>query len=62
MAKRIGRYTLLTENKPSIIGFGSAVGKKEKDGPLGDLFDITFDDDKIGQDSFEELFALTGYL
>lgn len=54
MAKRIGRYTLLTENKPSIIGFGSAVGKKEKDGPLGDLFDVAFDDDKIGQDSFEQ--------
>ena len=54
MAKRVGRYVVQTENNPVIAGYGSAVGKKEKEGPLGSLFDVSFDDDTVGQESFEQ--------
>ena len=37
----------------TILAAASAVGKKETEGPLGDLFDIKDDSDKYGMDTFE---------
>lgn len=54
MAKRIGRFTLELENQPKIIGFASAVGKKEGEGPLKNFFDYVALDDKMGQESYEK--------
>ncbi len=38
---------------PSIIGHASAVGKKEHEGPLGELFDYHDETDKFGQKTWE---------
>lgn len=54
MAKRIGKYTLQMENMPSIQGFASIVGKKESEGPLGELFDKTYEDTTLGESSWEK--------
>lgn len=54
MAKRIGKRTILTENKPSIIGSGSVVGKKEFEGPMGKEFDNHYLDSRFGEKSFEK--------
>ena len=53
MAKRRGR-TIFLENKPSILGYASAVGKKEHEGPLGDEFDFFTEDSYFGEDSYEK--------
>ena len=37
--KRIGKRTIIFENKPMIISYGSVVGKKEHEGPLSNEFD-----------------------
>lgn len=37
-----------------IVSAASAAGKNEKEGPLGDAFDVTSDDDRFGQDTFEK--------
>ena len=36
--KRIGKRTIIFENKPRIISYGSVVGKKEHEGPLSNEF------------------------
>lgn len=54
LAKRIGKSTILLENKPSIIGYGSVVGKKENEGPLGEEFDAYDEDCRFGEESFEK--------
>ena len=54
MAKRIGKRTIVLENKPYIIGYGSVVGKKEFDGPLGHEFDAHSDDSRLGKESYEK--------
>ncbi len=38
----------------SVLGVGTAVGKKEFDGPLGSKFDIHSDDDRFGQKTWEK--------
>ena len=45
MAKKISRNTFMMENPPTIFSFSSTVGKKEGEGPLGDLFDVVLEDD-----------------
>ena len=40
MITRLGRYTLLLETKPSIIGSAAIVGKTEGEGPLAEEFEI----------------------
>ena len=40
--------------KPKIVSTYSVVGKKEYDGPLGNLFDEYCSDDKFGKDSWEK--------
>lgn len=47
-------HTIIFENRPGIISYAAAVGKKEGEGPLADRFDQVFDDDLIGEDSWEK--------
>lgn len=54
MAKKIGKRTIELENKPNIISYGSAVGKKEHEGPLSDEFDFYTVDSFFGEKSFEK--------
>lgn len=54
MPERIGRYTLLLKNAPSIIASAAVVGKKEGDGPLAKEFDHIFDDTTLGESSWEK--------
>lgn len=54
MAKRIGSSSIEFEKPIYISSYASAVGKKEYDGPLGNLFDKVFSDEKCGEDSFEK--------
>lgn len=51
---KIGKQTIVFETKPVILSTGSAVGPKEKDGPLGNFFDTTTDDVYFGEDTFEK--------
>lgn len=39
---------------PSIIGHAAAVGKKEHEGPLGNLFDYHDASDRFGQKTWEQ--------
>lgn len=54
MAKRIGKRTIILENKPKIISYGSIVGKKEYEGPLSKEFDEHITDSFFGEKSFEK--------
>lgn len=54
MTKRVGKQTIILENKPRIIATTSVVGPKEGDGPLKDYFDVILSDDLNGKDSFEK--------
>ena len=51
---KIGKQTILFENKPAILSVGSAVGPKEKEGPLGELFDTSVEDVYFGETTFEK--------
>lgn len=52
--QRIGKRTIIFDNKPSIIGYGSVVGKKEHEGPLSNEFDTYTTDSFFGEKSFEK--------
>ncbi len=54
MAKRLGKRTTVLENDVYIGSFSSAVGPKESEGPLAKYFDKTFQDELLGQNSFEK--------
>ena len=54
MARRQGNATIILENDVFIGSFASAVGPKEKQGPLGKLFDRAYDDEFLGEESFEK--------
>lgn len=54
MSKRIGKQTIILENKPYIAGYGSVVGKKEFEGPLGDEFDLHNEDNRFGEKTYEK--------
>ncbi len=54
MPERIGKYTINLTSKPSIIGYGAVVGKKEGEGPLGKEFDHTCNDAFFGEKTFEK--------
>ena len=54
MSIRVGKQTILMQSTPVIKGFASVCGSKEKEGPLRDFFDKTFDDNKLGQNTWEE--------
>lgn len=54
MAERLGKYTLALNSHPSVTGFAAVVGKTEGEGPLKDEFDFVFEDDTLGEASFEK--------
>lgn len=51
---RIGSSTLQFDTPPVILGFGSAAGKKEGQGPLGKQFGKVFEDVMLGEKTFEK--------
>ena len=54
MVKKIGKSTYFFENKPTILGYGSVVGKKEGQGPFGRYFDFVGENEFFGEKSFEK--------
>lgn len=54
MAQKIGKRTIILDNKPSIISYSSVVGKKEHEGPLSEEFDFYTDDIFFGENTFEK--------
>jgi len=54
MPQRTGRYTISMENDIFIEESAGIAGSKEREGPLGEYFDISFNDDKLGQESWEK--------
>ncbi len=54
MAKRQGKRTILFDRPPVILGQAAVVGKREGEGPLGDLFDEVHDDNLIEEGSWEK--------
>lgn len=53
-SKRIGKQTVKLQNPPSIIGAYSSVGVKEGQGPLAKYFDTVYDDDMLGEKTWEK--------
>ncbi|MBR6688490.1 MAG: stage V sporulation protein AD [Clostridia bacterium] len=51
---KIGKHTIVFENTPVIISTGSAVGPKEKGGPLSKYFDTSVEDVYFGEKTFEK--------
>lgn len=54
MNRQIGNGSLLFEETPFCVAAASVVGSKEGEGPLADLFDKVLEDDKFGQQTWEE--------
>lgn len=54
MAVRTGRYTVRLTAQPSLIGSAAVVGKTEGEGPLKEEFDKIYEDDTLGEASFEK--------
>lgn len=54
MGVQIGKQSLQFERAPYILSSASIVGKKEGEGPLGNCFDVVGEDDKFGQNTWEE--------
>ena len=49
-----GKSSIEFKHPPKIIGRASVVGKKEGEGPLGDLFDRVEQDPMFGTNTWEE--------
>ena len=47
--KTKGARSLAFTEAPCILGSASVAGKKEAEGPLGDCFDVTGEDDLFGE-------------
>lgn len=54
MPERRGKHTISLSGRPTILGYASVVGKKEGEGPLGDLFDQVFTDTRLGEKTWEK--------
>ena len=52
--KRLGKRTVELSGQTGILGYASAVGKKEGEGPLGREFDMVFEDTRLGQKTWEQ--------
>ena len=50
---RLGMQTIALSTRPAICGSAAYVGKKEGEGPLGELFDFVAQDERYNQDTFE---------
>lgn len=49
-----GKQSILFLQPPAILSYASVVGKKESEGPLAATFDVTNNDTKFGQKSWEK--------
>jgi stage V sporulation protein AD len=49
-----GKQSFVLPNQPVIAGWASVVGKKESEGPLRKYFDITCQDTRFGQKTWEQ--------
>lgn len=54
MISKIGKTTLCFSQGPCILNFGAVVGKKEGEGPLGELFDQVENDPFFGENTWEK--------
>ena len=54
MNQTTGKSSIRLEKKVYILNSASIVGKKEGEGPLGNLFDMVGEDDLFGCDTWEE--------
>ena len=54
MNQKLGKASIRLEQAVYIINSASVVGKKEGEGPLGQLFDMVGDDDMFGCNTWEE--------
>ena len=52
-SNKCGKQSFVLPEKPVITAWASAAGKKESEGPLGHLFDVTSSDTYFGQKSWE---------
>ena len=52
--KQMGKQSIVFTSRPVILAAASVVGKKEGQGPLGELFDKVSTDDMFGAGSWEE--------
>ncbi len=50
----LGKASIKFDEAPYIQGYASVVGKKESEGPLGNLFDVVVEDPMFGGDSWED--------
>ena len=48
-----GKQSICFDYAPYIISSGCVVGKKEKEGPLGELFDESSEDELFGEKTWE---------
>lgn len=53
MDKKTGKQTVKFKNPPYIKAAAATVGKKEGEGPLASEFDMIFEDEYLGEDSWE---------
>ena len=49
-----GKQSILFDEPPYLISSGNVVGKKEGEGPLGQLFDLVEEENLFGKDTWEE--------
>lgn len=54
MEQTVGVQSIQFEKAPYILSSSSIVGPKEGEGPLGKLFDVVGEDEKFGEDTWEE--------
>lgn len=54
MAKKMGRSSWALEHRPRLISWASVVGPKEGEGPLKPHFDRIYEDDTLGEESWEK--------
>ena len=54
MIEKIGSRTIKFSKKPSILSYGSVVGKKEHEGPLSNEFDAFYFDSRFAEKTFEK--------
>lgn len=54
MPTRTGQSTIRFDTLPAILGYAAVGGKKEGEGPLGQQFDAIFQDDYLGQKTWEQ--------
>jgi stage V sporulation protein AD len=52
--RMLGKQSMVFQTMPCVTGYGNVVGKKEKEGPLGELFDAAVEEEMAGGDNWEE--------